>query len=439
MVWYFLLPVLAICYQVPTTMDSSKFHEYLSSIKPILTNCDIFYNPSRGLGCKLTSDAPIGTTVLEISNQYVITSLHPFPLSPYLQNFSNDEILIARILYEKFLGSRGNLITEYIHTLPVQGIKNPVLWTPDHINTFQKYKPLEINISDLIPDLSVPHSRYLSAVQPLQNIPKGMLELDAFKWAYSILSSRSFKVSLEAVVSLYPTYFIPFNVRNQVYVSILIPVLDLINHCPLPPYIQPIIPLKLNSSSQTIELVTDRNQTAGQELVNFYGMKNNLEHIQAGGFVVKRNPYEYFYISASSSSLCYGYKMDEQCIYRMFPYSLNSEYLQYLRESASGVKCVEFSDMRDLVNYYGDLPEYARRSLETRSTMLGAVRRYRITLDKSPDWVVPLRQVRRDAAHITEDIDRMIMDYAVWSRVSALKHISHVERLLLRLLYKSLL
>ncbi|SLM39105.1 hypothetical protein LPUS_09545 [Lasallia pustulata] len=106
-----------------------------------------------------------------------------------------------------------------------------------------------------------------------------------YKWAATIMSSRSFPASCLTYVSTESTKFVDTNIRDRYQTrnsSVLLPVFDLANH-------HPDVRVTWEWNTTDCRLMIDERLEAGAQVYNNYGPKSNEELVMGYGFSLENN------------------------------------------------------------------------------------------------------------------------------------------------------
>jgi hypothetical protein len=299
MAWLvFLLPALALTRQVvPTTITDAEFHKFFGDLTPYSQNTELFHDPLRGFGFVLTKDVVVGDEVLRVNSSLIISPNEYFHLSPYIQHLKPEDRLIARVLYEKFMGKPLTVKTACIHALSTEA-SSALFWTQADFKLISEVALQSLNKSYFLRSFRKSKQKLIDALGDVEGLPTEMLEDDAIKWAYFHTESRVFDVK-EVELNQWFHNVSPSSAVNAETESVfLVPVIDMSNHLPRPyaeqlkeHYYAVQYPAKYGDD---YILRADRNQTAGEEYVWSYGLKNNLQLMETYSFVLENNLNDYF-------------------------------------------------------------------------------------------------------------------------------------------------
>lgn len=430
-----LLFPLVCTYQVPETFSKENLTSFLDYSAGSLKRCKVVYYRDRGLGCQLTENVHIYDTVAVSYPNISISGLSPFYLTPYITNFTHIEKLTSRILYEKYMGIRGEPVTEYVHSLPVRGLSDYNWWTDSEKSLLEEvvYFDHVESLQHMI-DYHTSYTKFNSTFYSLEELPRDMLQEDAYKWAWSMVQSRAFSLTHSELVSVFGLKIESVELEDE-NIPVMIGILDLMNHHPRP-INSTFLPHKTfevqNSTDPVFVLKADREQEYGDEFVFRYGVKNNYSLMMLYGFVVENSSDDYFLYSTDKFPYCYEKRSPEgYCNFLMFPYKLHFIFYRHLREVTSHTRVKPLNSLSELYSFYSSLPETARTHQESRKSLLLAGALYRhLIKPKRPDSL-PLRLLRRHKSRFESRIEELIFQYGIQSRLSFWQHMRKVDQLLL--------
>lgn len=439
MSWELLLLIfpLVCTYQVPQTISSENFAELIDSYSQDLKRCKVVYYKSRGLGCQLTQDVNPYDTVAVSYPQQSITGLSQFLFTPYLQNFTHIEKLAARILYEKYMGDRDNLVKKYVDSLPVKSLGDFNWWKESDKQLLQEvvYFDYVESLHHMV-DYYSSYIRFNSTFYSFQEIPNEILQEDAYKWAWSMIQSRAFSLSIFELNSAFGVVPQQSSVSYDENIPVMISVLDLMNHYP-----RPINSTNLSHKILDVELTpfptfvlkADRYQKSGDEFVFRYGVKNNYSLLVLYGFVIEESSDDYFLYSTDKFPRCYEKRSpDGYCNFLMFPYTLHFKFYRHLRETTSGLRVNHLDSLSELYKLYTRSPEVTKAPQESKESLLSAGLLYRHLIKPKRKDSIPLRILRRQQFTFKSPTERQIYIYGIESRRAFWQHMRCVDKLLMK-------
>lgn len=147
------------------------------------------------------------------------------------------------------------------------------------------------NPSILRYDFTQEYKQVLEVISRIENLPSEMLDFSNYKWAYSIVKSRSFSINLK---DLSPK--LGLNITDRTQSVMLLPIIDLANHAPRASN-SSFNSSSLKLTSHGLDLRSDRVFQAGEEFVFQYSSKlANKPLLKSYGFTIQRNPLDYFIV-----------------------------------------------------------------------------------------------------------------------------------------------
>lgn len=266
---FILLVAWATAYQVPETIENTErlaFYEKLKDYQLEVRNYQ-----GMGLGLQANRQFKQGEGVFCLSMDTTIRNTDYFPLVPYAKSFNTGELLISRVLYEKFMAPRGSFLNQYIHTLPTE-IKSPKLWSKVHVELFEKFNTL-LGYGNFF-NTTEEFEKITKAFKKIYGAPREVFDFKAYSWASYIVLSHSM------------TYK---NETNGEVVACLSPFIDLANHWPRP------YGYEGDSFSFTDDsncLVTFKDLEPGDQIFADYGRSESSFYFYKYQFNLENNPYD---------------------------------------------------------------------------------------------------------------------------------------------------
>ena len=371
-----------------------------------------------------------GNPVLVMDAEYILTSFDAYEWAPLFEDAPPPIQLMARLLYEKFLGNSDSLLYHYVGTLPLE-YHLLINLTNSDWQLFDKHRTFARRIVDVIDVLNT-HHVFTETIQNSTSKPE-VLELETWKWAYCTSTSRGFGMSRGLWKQLrgYPP--VP---ADSFYDGLAIaPFLDLPNHSPLPfKYRERNVriekPLALGTNPNGMYLLADRDfRTPGVEFTTSYGNLTNLGLLAQFGFILDKNLDDTFPVLTPIPGPCFAIQHEDTCEYVMQAYELNTDLLHHMmREVEIGAERILAEVIEE---YYQDLP----KKYMTKGKVLEAMRRYReeIVRIREEEFKQPLRIARRILKEAKEYREKLLIRYGISEKVLVYEHLKLLERALLGL------
>ncbi|KAL6234823.1 hypothetical protein BDW75DRAFT_156857 [Aspergillus navahoensis] len=129
---------------------------------------------------------------------------------------------------------------------------------------------------------------------------------DLYLWASTIFVSRAF--SAKVLSGVIPELGMP-----EENISVLLPFIDILNH-------RPLAKVEWRAGHQHVDFVILEDVSAGEEIANNYGPRNNEQLMMNYGFCLANNPCDYRTVSLRAppdSPLCFAHEQQKQ----LFPNS----------------------------------------------------------------------------------------------------------------------
>ena len=404
--------------------------QFVQTAKGFHNGAKPVYDSKLGFSIALEKNVMKGTCVSGVSTKDLLTSRDPYVLTPFVKSLEEYEQLAVRIIYERMQPrDPGNYIREYVHFLPTD-FDMPMFWTNEDFELLEQHSLEPLKREELhLYNLEKSHARVVKALQGAANLPPGLLEPEALKWALGVCMSRSYSDGGEAMKR---AFGLEHEKRN--YHS-LIPVLDLVNHAPLPVKgraTRVTVFQIVMGADNSICLRAPFNQKAGRHFLGNYGNYPNHRLVRDYGFALERNLDDFIQLAMPFLDFCAGKRQSNLCLYSTPVYQLSVPALQhFLREKAHFTTRSDIS-LDDLFHQVstalGSKPSKLTSAILTyRSHVLGQ-------LTKTP--VRTLLRARKDCQAYR---CQLVHTYAISQRLGRLLHVRQVERRLLGLLGKDIL
>ncbi|CAG9326221.1 unnamed protein product [Blepharisma stoltei] len=430
-----VLAFLASAQAVPVTSTPEGLLKFYEALEINSMNHTITYFEGRGLGIKLNSDVHEGDIVLKSAPVLSLCSIEPFEFSPYLKGLPSYEKLVARILYEKFIGKRGNFITEYIHSLPVD-IDTPDFWSDEEFALFHKYDLYSLPREVITKNLTESHNNFIHRVGKLIGVPKEALEYDAYLWAASMVKSRSYNFSKDTILKLFQITIDDDEYKDEEELSVMISLLDLANHWyqPRSSTFKGRVVIWTHTPVPAFAIVAGWNQSAGNEFFYQYNSGlNNFDLLTAFGFVIEENPND-FMILTFSDVACFEYKASENsCNYRLYPGQPNKNLIKLFSIKWLQNAIFDVPETESLHEFYEKIQEE-----NEKHAFIQTLWSYRKQIIPRVENMISLRQVERDRKNAKTQREKIIFSYAAAMRKTIYEHLKSVDRELLLILAKGL-
>lgn len=378
-----LLIFIASVKAVEQTMTEEEFFRFYDKIEDQGVGIVKILNKGNGIVVKkkVFSKEP----VFCVDERMGIFPGDQYALSQFVAGFRNLTALKARVLYEKFVATRGEFITEYVHSLPTF-IHHYGNWTEGQR---QYYKLLALEPVDERFLLEL--DEYQSIVDALKNVkdlPDEMLTYSSFMWASFHVKSR---------------YFWCIGKSGEIE-DCMYPFLDLVNFEPIN-YFSTVQEFFRVKDGKTC-LITSKDLKPGDEFVIDYVI-HRAPVFFLDYFIIQEN-YQY-----DSLELLYNGQS-----YLLYAFRLNNELL----EDLIGTKLENF--------------EYAEKEGRKILTGLKAYRKLFIEYFHGPG----IREIRREHSMLKDEVKEFINRFGVSIRTTYYNHLEKVDaeilRILMRLVYR---
>jgi len=422
---WLLCLVLAQAFEVPQLMSQEERLQFLEIYREQYKGSMPVYDSKMGFSVALTKDVRKGDCVAAISPKDVLTSRDPYVLSPFMEFFTEQEQLAVRVVYER-LHPRDptNYIREYVHSFPTT-FDLPIYWTDAdfdllELHTLEYFTRERLRVFDV----AKVHARLIEALEDVPNLPPGMLEIDMLKWGLAICMSRTFGSGGELMRRAFG-----LEQEKREY-QMLMPVLDVVNHFPVPIKDRPtrvsIFQIYFQLESW-ICYKAQFDQKVGRHFMGSYGDFPNSRLVIDYGFALDRNPDDTLELALPHSDLCTGQKRGDKCIYTTFAYELNAAALKHFFREKAG-----FQTRGDLsLDALFRQVQLASGSKRSKLTFAALSYRKHILIQTTKSPVRTLKRARNDC---TGYRCYLIHTYCIGQRLGRLLHVRQIERKLLGLL-----
>jgi hypothetical protein len=427
-----LLPALVLARQVvPTTITQDQFQEFFGDLTSYSQNSVLFKDPVKGFGFMLTKDVVAGDQVMQVGSSMIITPNDYFEWSPYIQSLKAVERLIARLLYEKFIGKPDSLKLASIHVLSTEAPSSPIYWTEADFELLNEVSLHSFKASYFVSNFQDCQRHLVEVLEDLDGVTDEMLKDDVLKWAYFHVVSRVFDLTEYEMHRWFFNMSPSDKVNPDDVTKILVPVIDMSNHLPRPfvhqfkdPYRYAVdYPTKYGDE---YVMRADRNQTAGEEYVWSYGTKNNLALLDTYGFVLEHNLDDYFYMSFKGGDYCFEEKKGKWCKYKASRKSLNPNYFRHLYQAyfSAPVPRIAIERLEEF---------FAQAESSNQEIFLEVIRKYRLEVLAHFTDRKGIREVRHLAERQQSYTEYQIYTLAIETRETAYTHLELLDKLYLSL------
>lgn len=427
---WLLCLALVQAFELPQLMTFEERFQFANNSRAIHHGAKVVYDSKLGFSIVLTKNVAKGDCVSGAYTKDALTSRDPYRLTPFVQLLKEHEQLAVRLVYERLLPrEKGNNIREYVHFLPVK-FEMPLFWTDEEFELLEQHTLDSFSRQELrMYDLKEIHSRVVRALGRVADLPPGMLEPEALKWGLGIAMSRSYSDGGEIMKR---AYGLENEIRN--YQS-LVPVLDLVNHAPLPAKVRAtrvtVFQVSLGENNW-ICLRAPFKQRAGNHFLGNYGNYANWRLVKDYGFALERNLDDIIKLSLPFIDFCGGRVLDDQCHYSTPIYQLSVPALQHFLREKAQFKVNSDISIDDLFN------RVSKALGSQHSKLTFAVLSYRNNV-LGQLIKTPLRTLFRERENCQAYRCQLIFTYAISQRIGRLLHVRQVERKLLGLLSKNIL
>lgn len=435
-----LLPAAIHSYVVEDTMTTAEKIALYQTLEKNLHGCALYIYPNeRGMSIVALKDIKFNEPYIAIPAELTISSFDSFEWYPYVKHAGPEVILIARLIYEKYISKRGAWLTEYVHAMPTY-IDAVLNWTEAEKKELYDHAYHKFNIEMPLPyekGFSVV-SAMLSKIPDIYNVCPQCLYPEVYAWSYLNMFARAFKQTLASwkMVKGYQWA----EGEDKVEGAAMYPLLDLVNHDPTPKRFREVkdfYTIRTQTGKMpAFVMFADRNFPKHSEMVWEYGKKTNLELIYGYGFAMERNLHDTFMYDITSNRYCLGARVQSDvCRFKVGCYEHNDELLNMLRQEVAGVDYL-LPNATDPVAYYSNLTDESEP--ETRGNFLEALRRYRQGLEEyhahiAKTW--PLRTERRGLAKVKTTRQMWAFKFGIGEKVLLLEHLKIMDKILMKILW----
>ncbi|CAG9314365.1 unnamed protein product [Blepharisma stoltei] len=423
--YFCFLLVSAIAYIIPNTFTQKDWEIILYTFQELAPDLELSQCGNK-FCVKAERDISAGELLLGLSFKYIIS---PYDYNPLIHiNATVQDALALYILHEKFNGNRGNFINSYVHSLPTETYL-PLNWTLQQHELYQnlslRWWPVQ-NSDEYLKRCQVFTEMFQSAKSAL---PSDLFECEAWKWAYSIKSMRTFKTHIRELQA----FGRGGKSKEDGVVRIFLPGIDFIGYDKK----------RLGDSSgeffvnfnkypESMNLFAMRNFYEDYEVYNYYGAKSNFDMMNELGVVFERNPNDIFVISINSTENCLGSNSDNACHYQLGVKEINWNLFMYLI-SVNDKFSSDLKKYKSIATYFNIKTEYAEFPKEDEETILSfekAMKTYHLILSRTYANfnAISWRELRRKSSEYTQPAEKLIWDYSVSERASFFEHLKNYDR-----------
>ena len=440
-----LIPLLFLTAVYSFTIPDESTHELKKFVYSKLAN----YIPSgqiaylgenRGIGVIATQDIKRGQVLGATPAEFLVTSFDDYPLKNYLKKGPHALALIGRFVYEKFINNSKDYINLYIRTLPSE-VNLVFNWTAEEYGYLRSSFPGAIKSPADYEEGWELYYEGITRYPGMSNLCPACLEKDVYTWAYAQVFSRAFDIVKTVWKQLRGLPVVAGD--ETVNGAAFIPMLDLVNHSPIPvKYKKDTSDVGLRfqvSSSLAAVLIAQKDFPAGSEISWAYGESRNIELYISYGFYLKNNIDEYIPIYTVLTENCLETILEQSnlCLFKLRVYEINQNLLYLFRKLYSSSDMPLLSSESELLSYYNSLDG----SGETKSNFINSILLYHSSVSNKIEsgCTLPFREVSRKLkGPYTNKRMRDVDEICYESQMAFFKHIRRSDRLALKLLYREL-
>lgn len=442
--WLLCLVLVAVRgYVVPDTMTLEEKVALYQGLEKNLHGCALhIFGNERGMSIVALKDIAFNEPYLAIPAELTISSFDTFDWFPYVHEGGPEITLITRLIYEKYIGSRGPWVTEYVHALPtfIDAVLN---WTESEKRELYDHAFHKFNIEMPLPYEAgfATFSQLMGRVPGIYNTCPQCLYPETYAWSYLNMFARAFKQTLASwkMVKGYQWA----TGEDAIEGAAMYPLLDLVNHDPTPRRyrdVKDFYTIRTQTGKMpAFVMFADRDFPKYSELVWEYGKKSNLELIYGYGFVMEKNMHDYFMYDLTSNRFCMGTRVQSDvCRFKIGAFDHNDDLLNMIRQGITNVDYVLPSTISP-VSYFLSLSSDSEP--ETTYTYLDSLRTYRQGLQEyhaniAKTW--SLRTERRELKNAPTGRSRWAFKYGISEKLVLLEHLKVMDRLIMSALWSGL-
>lgn len=427
---WLLCLVLAQAFELPQLMTFQERVQFVENARGFHYGAKVVFDSKLGFSIALEKDVRKGVCVSGVYTKDVLTSRDPYYLTPFVQFLEEYEQLAVRIVWERLQPrDPSNYIREYVHFLPTD-IDTPLFWTDEEFELLEQHSLQSFSRKELrMYSLEKSHSRVLQALKGVANLPPGLLEPQALKWALGVCMSRSYSAGGEEMKR---AFGLEHEKRDY---HTLVPLLDLVNHAPLPIKVRAtrvtVFQIMMGKDN-SICLRAPFHQKAGHHFLGNYGNYPNFRLVKDYGFALERNLDDFIELALPYLDFCAGKRLNDLCLYATPVYQISVPALQYFLREKAGFNIRSDISLDDLFHQVS----VALGSRHHKLTF--AILAYRNHV-LSQLTKTPLRTLLRARKDCQTYRCQLIHTFAISQRLDRLLHIRQIERRLLGLLGKDIL
>lgn len=438
-----LLLVGVPAYVVPETMTMDEKIELYKGLEKNLHGCALHvFSNERGMAIIALKDIAFNEPFMAIPAELTISSFDNFDWYPYVRDGGPEVILIARLIYEKFISARGPWVTEYVHAIPTY-IDAVLNWTETEKKELYDHAFHKFSVEMPLPYEAgfVKLSQLLGRVPGIYNTCPHCLYPEVYAWSYLNMFARAFKQTLASWKTVKGYQWSAG--EDLIEGAAMYPLLDLVNHGPTPKKylgVPDFFTIRTQAGKMpAFVMFADRNFPKHSELVWEYGKKSNLELIYGYGFIMERNKHDHFMYDLTSDRFCLGTRVQSNvCRFKIGVETHEDLLLNMIRQDVVGVD-YSLPNATAPLEYFESLSEDSEP--ESRSNFVEAIRRYRQGLQEyhaniAKTW--PLRKERREIKKVTVQRTRWAYLFGIAEKLVLLEHLKVMDRLMMKVLLSDL-
>ena len=418
---------------VPTTMTFEERWQYLLSFSDTLYGVNVTWSPYSGFGFKVLHDLKQGDCVVKLPLRYSVTSADVYTLSNYItSDFNEMEKLAIRVAYEKFMKKRDHYAKQYVDSLPVEPFHMVQYWNPEDLALFERHTIVMLDYNSVRKyNITELHAKVVKVLGKVPGVPKEVLDVEVVEWAMGIVMSRSYHLTDE-------------NMKKAVNhpgveqsILALFPILDIINHYPIPveqkstqPTIFSIDPGLISNLCSLAQF----SQKKGHEYFGSYGDKSNYELISMYGFALETNPDDTVEIGLPLTPYCTGNtQISGRCFYATKAHKVSVPLLLDLIASLAHYQFNSEVTFDMVISHIREIP--ARQKARKLSMMALKVYRNMVLMSINQTPLRVLRKLKKDCVNYRCELVHTVL---IGQRVARYLHTERVDRKLLGLLAQDL-
>ena len=391
-------------------------------VKPVRGPTEYFLTASE--------DIRPGDVVARLPLALAVASFDAFPLLALFVDDSEENKVIARMLYERFYGADGTFAKRWIDTFPAN-LTNLFLWTDADLQLVRQYDAF--GLWDDKVNVSAGYANFARRMRAVQSQYPQMTGRDVFLWGQAQVYRRCFSLTKADWKQARKLHTLVGD--DEVEGMACYPLVDLAGFCRLEtPAYQQSLSIVVDSISASLVLKSEFAFKASERFCMSVGEYNTFQLMLYQGLAFPYNPYDTLRLGLPRADFgCNGEIQGENCQFTLKTNKISAELISQLRSSRAQ-KAIPILPESQLLSYCLSAP------LPAQTELISSLLSYRSLLLQTL-FQIPqhsLRSTFRLLSNATEERERLALTFAVSVWAGPYVQLGKLERVLLKGLYRSL-